>query len=112
MALKSTIDANAPDKIEYAYDRTAKRRGYWAPDDDNPNRFNFVPQGYLVSTDRHTIKTWFACSLAACEAFIDAYAGGGSIEAPETSPVLKSHNLVLTETQYFEEWLDDDEVNE
>jgi len=105
MALKSTIDANAPDKVEYQDDRNTKRRGYWAAG-ASPGLFEFIPLGYLIATDKHTTKTWFACTQAACTTFKSTYVGAGSIEIDEVSPVVKSYNLRLTETTYTEQWVD------
>jgi hypothetical protein len=106
MALKSTIDADAPDKVEYQVDRNTKRRGYWAVSTETPGLKEYIPLGYLIATDKHTIKTWFACTQAACTTFQSTYAGGGSIEVDEVSPVVKAYNLRLTETTYTQQWVD------
>jgi hypothetical protein len=105
MALKSTITAETPDKVETKHDRTVANRGYWDYDAET-DVFTFVNQGAFIRTDVHTTKTWFACSKSACDSFIAAYTGTGSFSAEEVSEVLHAYNFVLTETTQTEEWVD------
>jgi hypothetical protein len=105
MALQTTITAESPDRTEYKYDRTVKNRGYWEPG-ESEGTFVYVYQGYFIETTIHTIKTWYACTQAACITFAEAYEGGGSIDMQLVSEVLNAYNFVLTETEKTEEWND------
>lgn len=105
MALKSSINGASPDKTEIKYDRDVSYRGYWNADEDT-GVFSFVKLGHFVRTAAHTVKTWYACTQAACTTFIGSYSGDGSYVAEEVSEVLHAFNFVLTETEFTEEWVD------
>jgi hypothetical protein len=105
MALKTTIvtgsppHLSTPDKTETKVDVTVGHRGYWKRTGEG--EWTLVPVGQKRRVETHTIKTWFACTLAACEAAATAYvtAGGtGSYAWEETNEIIHSYTFSIIET--------------
>lgn len=98
MALKTTINLSTPDKIESKVDVTLAPRGYWKADDSDPPVRTFTPLGTFRLVSTNTIKTWFACTLSACEAAASTYSGLGSYAYEETVEALHSYTFMITES--------------
>ena len=99
MALNDSINLSAPDKTESKVDVTVGHRGYWKLTGDN--EWTLVPIGRMRRVETHTINTWFACTLAACEAAATAYVtadGTGSYAWDETSEIIHSYTFSIIET--------------
>ena len=99
MALNSSINLSTPDKTESKVDVTVGHRDFWKRTGEGEWTIEPVRQRRRVAT--HTIKTWFACTLAACEAAGTAYAaadGPGSYAWDETSEILHSYTFTIIET--------------
>ena len=99
MALKTTINLSTPDKTESKVDVTVGHRGFWKVSDEDV--WTFQPVGHMRTVESHTIKTWFACTLAACEAAATAYVtayGTGSYAWEETSAIIHSYTFSVIET--------------
>ena len=99
MALKSSINLSTPDKTESKVDATVGHRGVWklTGEDEWP----LEPVGQMRRVETHTIKTWFACTLAACEAAATAYVtadGTGSYAWEETNEIIHSYTFTIIET--------------
>ncbi len=106
MALNSSINLSTPDKTETKVDVTVGHRGYWKRTDDD--EWTLVPVGQLRRVESHTIKTWFACTLAACEAAATAYVtadGTGSYAWDETSAIIHAYTFTIIETTITRELL-------
>ena len=98
MALKTTINLSRPDKTETKVDVTLSPRGYWRRDDSDPPVWTFTPWGTYRSVRTDTIKTWFACTLSACETAASTYSGLGSYAYEETVEALHSYTFMITES--------------
>ena len=98
MALNSSINLSTPDKTETKVDVTLAPRGYWMPDDSNPPVWTFTPFGTFRSVRTDTIKTWFACTLSACQTAASTYSGLGSYAYEETVEALHSYTFMITES--------------
>jgi len=92
MALRTTIDLNAPDKTETTDDVTSWPRGFY-----DRETFVFTQKGTFKSTVTHTVKTWVANTLAACNTARGAYAGTGAVRIIEAHPVVKAYTLEISE---------------
>ena len=102
MALKTTINLSKPDKIESKVDVTLSPRGYWVKDDSDPPVWTYTPWGTYRSVRTDTIKTWFACTLSACETAASTYSGLGSYAYEETVEALHSYTFMITESTLTE----------
>ena len=102
MALKTTINLSTPDKIESKVDVTLSPRGYWAADDSDPPVWTFTPLGTWRAVRTDTIKTWFACTLSACQTAASTYSGLGSYAYEETVEALHSYTFMVTESTLTE----------
>ena len=99
MALKTTINLSTPDKIESKVDVTVGPRGFWKLTGED--EWTLEPVGQMRRVETHTIKTWFACSLAACEAAATAYVtadGTGSYAWEATSAIIHAYTFSIFET--------------
>ena len=99
MALKTTINLSTPDKIESKVDVTVGHRGFWKLTGED--EWTLEPVGQMRRVETHTIKTWFACTLAACEAAATAYVtadGTGSYAWEETNEIIHSYTFTIIET--------------
>jgi len=99
MALKTTINLSAPDKTESKVDVTVGHRGFWKLTGED--EWTLEPVGQMRRVETHTIKTWFACTLAACEGAAAAYVaadGPGSYAYEETSEIIHSYSFSIIET--------------
>ena len=105
MALKTTINLSSPDKVETKVDVTLSPRGYWMHDDSDPPVWTYTPLGTLRSVRTDTIKTWFACTLSACETAASTYSGLGSYAYEETVEALHSYTFMVTESTLTETWV-------
>ena len=99
MALKTTINLFTPDKTESKVDVTLSPRGYWVADDSNPPVWTFTPFGTFRAVRTDTIKTWFACTLSACQTAASTYSGLGSYAYEETVEALHSYTFMITESE-------------
>ena len=102
MALNSSINLSTPDKTETKVDVTLSPRGYWMPDDSNPPVWTFTPFGTFRAVRTDTIKTWFACTLSACQTAASTYSGLGSYAYEETVEALHSYTFMITESELTE----------
>ena len=99
MALKTTINLSTPDKTESKVDVTVGHRHFWKRTEENVWTIESAPRRRSVETQ--TIKTWFACTLAACEAAATAYVtadGTGGYAWEETSEIIHSYTFSIIET--------------
>lgn len=99
MALKTTINLSTPDKTETKVDVTVGHRGFWKLTGES--EWTLVPVGQMRRVESHTIKTWFACTLSACEAAAADYVaaeGTGSYAWEETSEIIHAYTFTITET--------------
>jgi hypothetical protein len=101
MALKTTINLSTPDKIETKVDVTLSPRGRWKRDDSDPPVWTFTLWGIYRTVRTDTIKTWFACTLSACQAAASTYSGSGlgSYAYEETVEALHSYTFRITESE-------------
>jgi hypothetical protein len=98
MALKTTINLAKPDKVETKVDVTLSPRGRWKRDASDPSVRTFTLWGTFRSVKTDTIKTWFACTLSACQAAASTYSGLGSYAYEETVEALHSYTFMITES--------------
>lgn len=101
MALKTTINLSTPDKIETKVDVTLSPRGRWKRDASDPPVWTFTLWGTYRTVRTDTIKTWFACTLSACETAASTYSelgGLGSYAYEETVEALHSYTFMITES--------------
>jgi len=99
MALNSSINLSAPDKTETKVDVTVGHRGVWKLTGED--EWTLEPVGQMRRVESNTIKTWFACTLAACEAAANAYVaaeGTGSYAWEETSAIIHAYTFTIIET--------------
>ena len=99
MALKTTINLSTPDKTEKKVDVTVSHRDFWKRTGERVWTIEPVRQRRRVETQ--TIKKWFACTLAACEAAATAYVtadGTGGYAWEETSEIIHSYTFSIIET--------------
>ena len=96
MALNSSINLSTPDKTESKVDVTVGHRGYWKLTGED--EWTLVPVGQMRRVETHTIKTWFACTLAACKTAATTYGGTGSYAYEETNEIIHSYTFSIIET--------------
>ena len=99
MALKTTINLSTADKAETKVDVTVGHRGIWKLTGED--EWTLEPVGQMRRVETHTIKTWFACTLAACESAATAYVkedGTGSYAWEETNEIIHSYTFSIIET--------------
>jgi hypothetical protein len=90
MALRTTIDLDAPDKTDIVDDVTTVPRGTLVDG-------VYTDLGMIKRTVTHTVKTWVANTYAACTTARTSYAGTGSVRITEQSPVVKAYTLEISE---------------
>ena len=76
MALRTTIDLDAPDVTDRTVDKTAVPRGVLV------DGTTYTPWGHILTTSTHTVKRWVANTKAACDTAETTYVaaeGTGSI---------------------------------
>ena len=99
MALNSSINLSTPDKTGTKVDVTVGHRGFWKRTGEN--EWTLEPVGQMRRVETHTIKTWFACTLAACQSAAAAYVsaeGTGSYAYEETSEIIHAYTFSIIET--------------
>jgi hypothetical protein len=102
MALRTTIDLDAPDRQEITDDVVTTPRGTFVGE-------VWTETGRIQKTATRTVKTWVANTRAACEAARTAYAGTGSVRITEASPVIKSYLLEISEEEITVEFFPEEE---
>jgi hypothetical protein len=102
MALRTTIDLNAPDKTETTVDVTNTPRGVFSrsrPDPNGPYVYTYTNIGNIKKTVTSTVKTWLANTYAACTTARTSYDGNGSLRISEANPVVKAYTLEISESE-------------
>jgi hypothetical protein len=96
MALRSTIDLDAPDVTDRTVDVTAVPRGVLI------DGTTYTPWGHIVTKATHTVKRWIANTKAACDTAETSYVaaeGTGSLRISIANDVTKAYTLEITETE-------------
>jgi len=112
MALRTTIDLDAPDVTDRTVDKTAVPRGGLTSDG---GVWTWETVGHIVTKATHTVNRWVANTKAACDSAETAYvaaAGTGSIRISIANEVTKSYTLENTETVNTVEFVPEPEREE